>query len=278
MKGCPLRCIWCSNPESKNSLPEIALNSSLCQKCGHCVNVCETQAISLNNDTVNINRKMCTVCGKCVEVCVPKALKIFGKVTTAEDVYQEVVRDKPFYQNSSGGVTISGGEPLLQADFAAELFKKCQDASIHTCLDTCGYADPGDWRKVLPYTNLILFDIKLMDSFLHRKLTGKSNEKILRSLEIVATSRIPVIIRIPIIPSINDTDTNINDIANYITGLKGLNIREVNLLPYHRFGVSKYAMLGQQYSLSNLKPPDYYQLEEFTMVFKSLGLDCRIVM
>jgi pyruvate formate lyase activating enzyme len=275
MKGCPLRCLWCSNPESQSTFPEVAHGDSLCNKCSRCVEVCEVQAISLTDSGVGIDRKTCTGCGKCVEVCIPGALKVYGEEMSVEKVYQEVVKDRLFYQNSGGGVTAGGGEPLSQADFVAELFKRCQDAGIHTCLDTCGYATPGVWEKVLPYTNLVLFDVKLMDPSVHRRVTGKSNEKILHSLKLVAAAGVPVIVRIPVIPGINDSQENITDIAYYVAGLNGL--REVNLLPYHRFGESKYAMLDRHYRLSDLTPPKSSQLEELRSIFKSLDIDCEIV-
>jgi len=275
MKGCPLRCPWCSNPESQNKFPEIAHSDSLCDKCGRCVEVCEFQAISLNDNGVKIDRETCTGCGKCIEVCTPGALKCYGKETPLEEVYQEVIRDVPFYQDSGGGVTAGGGEPLSQADFVAELFKRCQDAGINTCLDTCGYAASSALEKVLPHTNLALFDVKLMDPSAHQKVTGKSNERILRNLELVAASGVPVIVRIPVIPGINDSQENITDTARYVTNINGLG--EINLFPYHRFGESKYAMLDRQYSLGELTTPQHSHIEELVNIVKSFGLECQIV-
>jgi pyruvate formate lyase activating enzyme len=273
-KGCPLRCTWCSNPESQKSFPEVGISSSLCNSCGHCVEVCDTQSISIN-DKVSINRKTCKSCGKCVEVCAPKALKFYGTEMTVDEVLQEVVRDKPFYENSGGGMTASGGEALSQPDFLAELFKRCQDAYIHTCLDTSGYANADAWEKILPYTNLILFDLKLMDPSAHKRVTGKSNRKILQSLELVDKSGVSIIIRIPIITGINDSEENITGIAQYIKQFD--NIKEVNLLPYHRFGEGKYAMLDRSYSLYDLQPPDHDKLEKLIAICKSFGFDCEIV-
>jgi pyruvate formate lyase activating enzyme len=275
MKGCPLRCLWCSNPESQNTFPEVAHGDSLCNKCSRCVEVCEVQAISLADNGVSIDRKTCTGCGKCVEVCIPGALKVYGEEMSVEEVYQEVVKDRLFYQNSGGGVTAGGGEPLSQADFVAELFKRCQAEGIHTCLDTCGYAAPNTWKKVLPYTNLVLFDVKLMDSSAHLKVTSKSNRRVLSNLKMVASTGVPVIIRIPVIPGINDSQENITDTARYVAGLNGLS--EVNLLPYHRFGESKYIMLDRRYRLSDLKSPESSDLEELISIFRSSGLDCKIV-
>jgi pyruvate formate lyase activating enzyme len=275
MKGCPLRCPWCSNPESQNPFPEVGHSDTLCNECGRCIEVCEVQAISLTDNGIKINRKTCTNCGKCIEVCTPGALKFYGKEMSVEEVYQEVIRDTLFYRNSGGGVTAGGGEPLFQADFVAELFKRCQDAGIHTCMDSCGYATPSAWKKVLPYTNLVLFDMKLKDTSAHRRVIGKSNGKILSNLKLVAEAGVPVIVRIPVIPGINDSEENIADTARYVAGINGL--REVNLLPYHRFGEGKYAMLDRRYRLSELRPPTDSQLEELRNIFKSFELDCEIV-
>jgi pyruvate formate lyase activating enzyme len=275
MKGCPLWCPWCSNPESQSSFPEIAHRDSLCNKCGRCIEVCAAQAISLTDNGVKIDRETCTGCGKCIEVCIPGALKCYGEEMSIEEVYREAIRDTPFYQDSGGGVTAGGGEPLSQADFVAGLFKRCQDSGINTCLDTCGYAAPSAWKKVLPHTNLVLFDVKLMEPSAHRRVTGKSNEKILQNLELVAASGVPVIVRIPLITGINDSRENITDTARYVANINGL--KEINLLPYHRFGESKYAMLDRQYSLSELTTPQNSHIEELVNIVKSFGLECQIV-
>jgi pyruvate formate lyase activating enzyme len=274
IKGCPLRCLWCSNPESQSAVPEIAHSDSLCNKCGRCIEVCEVNAISLSNSGVRINRELCTKCGKCIGVCIPGALKCYGNNLSLEEVYQVAIRDKLFYQNSGGGVTVSGGEPLSQGDFVAELFKRFQDTGFHTCLDTCGYAEPEALEKVLPYTNLVLFDVKLMDPVAHRKATGKSNKKILRNLKLVSESGVPTIIRIPLIPGINDSEGDITDIARHI---KSLELKEINLLPYHRFGESKYKMLDRKYSLSELSQIEPGRVEELANILRSLGFECNIV-
>ncbi len=274
LKGCPLRCIWCSNPESQNDFLEIAHRDSICQKCGRCVEVCEAKAITLTSEGTKIDRKLCTNCGKCIEACVFGARRFYGEKKTVEEVYREVLRDKPFYNNSGGGVTASGGEPLMQADFVAELFKRCQDDGINTCLDTCGYADADSWNKVLPYTNLVLFDLKIMDPAAHRKYTGKSNDKILKGIKLVAEQKVPVIIRIPVIPGVNDSEENMTAVARFS---KSIDLKEVNLLPYHRFGASKYNMLDRRYQLSELRRPEYNELNKLVDIFKSAGLDCKIV-
>jgi pyruvate formate lyase activating enzyme len=274
LKGCPLRCLWCSNPESQKSFFEVAHRDTICRRCGRCVEVCDVGAISLTNKGTKTNRKACTNCGKCIEACVFGARRLYGEKKLVEEVYREVIRDKPFYQNSDGGVTASGGEPLLQAEFVAELFKLCRENGIHTCLDTCGYVVTDSWEKVLPYTNLVLYDLKLMDPSAHLKWTGKSNEKILRGIRLVAELKIPVIIRIPVIPGVNDSGENMKAIARFCAGT---GINEVNLLPYHRFGAGKYAMLDRRYRLGNLRRPEDDKLKELAGIFQTAGINCETI-
>lgn len=274
LKGCPLRCLWCSNPESQNGFIEVAHRDTICRKCGRCVEVCKAGAISITAKGTKTNRKLCTNCGKCIAVCVFGARRFYGEKKSVEEVYREVIRDKPFYQNSGGGITASGGEPLLQADFIAELFKRCREINLNTCLDTCGYADADAWKKVLPYINLVLYDLKLMDPSAHLKWTSKSNVKVLRNIRLAAASGVSVIVRIPVIPGINDSKDNMEAAARFCTNT---NINEVNLLPYHRFGESKYAMLDRRYHFSKLSRPELHELEKLADIFKSSGLDCKIV-
>ena len=276
MKGCPLRCLWCSNPESQNSWPEVAHRDSLCNKCGRCVGVCDAQAISVDDKGVRINRKRCTNCGKCVEVCTPGALKFFGNEMSVEEVFQEVEKDVEFYRNSGGGVTLSGGEPLSQPAFAAAFFRRCRNAGIDTCLDTSGFASASALEQVLPYTSLVLFDVKLSDPMAHRRWTRKSNERIIRNLELVVTRGIPVVIRVPLFPGINDSDEELRGIARIVAGFsKGAG--KVNLLPYHRYGMGKYKMLDRRYRLNSLARPKDAELQGTKQIFESFGFDCEVV-
>ena len=275
LKGCPLQCLWCSNPESQSNSAEISHSDLLCRKCGRCVAACETKAVSLTGDVLSIDRDRCGACGKCVETCPNDALGIYGKEMSVEEVFQEVERDRGFYLNSGGGVTVSGGEALAQPGFVAELFGRCGDEAIHTCLDTSGHASAAAWHDVLPLTDLVLFDLKHMDSLAHERTTGASNEKILDSLNLVVESGKPLIIRIPIVPGINDGPENVEAIARHVAGLK--TVRKVNLMPYHRFGEGKYAMLGRSYSLAGLEPPGEVRLEGICSVFRSAGLECEVV-
>ncbi len=278
MKGCPLKCLWCSNPESQSNNPDIAHRDSLCNGCKKCLYACSQSAIQVVSDgdkyKLRIDKENCNNCGKCIEVCAVEALKIFGQSMTLDTVIDEVKKDSLFYANSGGGVTAGGGEPLYQASFVAELLHRCKDIGIHTTLDTCGFAKTSVFERVLNETDLVLFDLKLMDGRLHKKYTSKDNQVILRNLKLVVAKGIPTIIRIPLIPGINDCAENLIEIADLI---KRLNIKlHIDLLPYHRFGESKYKMLDREYKLAGLEPLTNVQLQNAVEIFTLHGLDCSI--
>jgi pyruvate formate lyase activating enzyme len=277
LKGCPLRCSWCSNPESQNTVPEIVHRDSLCTKCGRCLDVCNVKAISVDDKSVSIDRKLCRKCFKCVQVCAVGAIKSFGDTMSAKEVFQLIRKDAEFYRDSGGGVTVSGGEPLSQPDFVAALFKLCRDGGIDTCLETSGYTRANAFEKVLPYTSLVLYDVKLSNPVAHRKWTKKSNKEILRNLAIAAASATPVIIRIPLIPGVNDSDEELKNIAiNAVDFLKKPG--KVNILPYHRFGMGKYQMLDRKYQLTELITPKDPEIQRAKCLFESFGLECEVVL
>jgi pyruvate formate lyase activating enzyme len=277
LKGCPLRCLWCSNPESQNFKPEIMHRDTLCTKCGLCVNVCPEEAISVDDKGVSIDRKKCTNCGDCISVCTPGVLKILGETMSAGEVFREIRKDEDFYWTSGGGVTASGGEPLVQPDFVAALFKLCRDNGIDTCIETSGCASTEALEKVLPYTSLVLYDIKLGKPESHRKWTGRSNEEVLHNLRIAVASGTPVIMRVPLIPGINDSDEELNEIAHIaMDSLK--EPKKVDLLPYHRFGVGKYQQLDREYELTELATLKEPQTQRFKELFESFGLECEVVL
>ena len=273
LKGCPLRCLWCCNPESQNPWPEIAHRDSLCNNCMKCVEVCPVKAISVNEKSVCIDRKLCNACGKCVEACVREALGIYGKEMSVDDVFHEVMQDVDFYRTSNGGVTASGGEPLLQHEFVAALFQRCQQEGITTVLETSGYASRDALESVLPHTSLVLHDLKCADPELHQKLTGVSNEQILNNLAFTA-KMVPVIVRIPIIPSVNDSEEEVNAMAHIIVQNK---LKKVELMPYHRFGLGKYKMLDREYLLEEIASPTDDMLQRVKRIFDSYELECKIV-
>ncbi len=265
LKGCPLRCWWCSNPESIHSKPEIITKFDVCRNCGRCVEVCKHGAISLTEDSSpfnkiksksqrTLNRKACNACLSCVDVCPSGALSSAGKDYSANEVLKIIKDDLPFYKNSGGGITISGGEPLYQPDFTLALLKSARKIGIHTALDTSGYADPKAVESILPYVNLFLYDIKHLDSSLHRKYTGVDNTLILNNLYRI-NGRVEIYLRVPLIPGINDGESHLEEII----ALAGkLEIAKVYFMPYHRYGVGKYAGLGRKYLLPDAEniPPE----------------------
>lgn len=275
LKGCPLQCRWCANAESMSHSAELGVIRSQCNNCGKCMDVCPEGVISFDADhVIQFNRDRCTACGKCVEVCSPGALTIYGKQVTVEDVFKEVYRDKAFYESGDGGVTVSGGEPLQQADFVTALFQRCREAGIGTCLDTSGYAASDKLRQVLAFTDHVLYDIKHMDRDCHRQYTGKPNDLILTNARIVAASGIPMLCRMPLIAGVNDTAHNIAETARFVKML-GDDIA-IELLPYHRLGAEKYHTLDKPYPGEALSIPEPEHVESIKRTFEEFGVPCTV--
>lgn len=277
-KGCPLRCLWCSNPESQLPIKQIAHRDSLCNGCESCIKVCSMEAICLrpsNGDfTIKINRNKCNNCGECIEVCKAGALQFYGQSLTVDEIFTEVKKDIGYYLKSQGGITASGGEPLEQADFVAELFQRCRSIGIHTALDTCGYFAPSALNKISDKVDLVLFDIKLINRQQHKQFTGKYNDIILKNAHLIASKGIQMIIRIPLIPNFNDSEDNLNEIAHFVSGLD--NTPSVVLLPYHRFGENKYKMLDMDYQLINVMHLNEKRISKCQEIIKRYGLDCTV--
>jgi len=277
LKGCPLTCLWCANPESQKSYPQVGHRDSLCKQCGNCVATCKVQAISLNPDGkgIVIDRDLCNNCGDCTKVCTESALTMHGKDYTLEEVFEEVKRDEMFYRNTGGGVTCSGGEPLAQPAFVAALFEKCRQVGIPTALDTTGHASRSALDQVLAYTDLLLFDLKCMDSNDSLAAVGQSNELMLENAEYAMKGDVPIIIRIPLIPGITEKTENLQKIAEFV---KRVNPEiPINVLPYHRLGASKFRMMDMTYELDDLEPISKDRLAEVAGIFDSHGLECEIV-
>lgn len=256
LKGCPLRCVWCHNPESQSRGREISFRAEACTACGECVKVCEHGAHSIWSaaspdvaDTKSgvfavhtYDRSLCRQCGRCAEACLYDALKAAGMETSVEAVMMEVRKDILFYNKSGGGLTLTGGEPMLQLDFALELLKAAKAEGIHTCLETCGWASRRGFETVLPFVDLFMFDFKAADPETHRQLTGTSNELILANLDYLYQAGADILLRCPLIPEVNDS-------AEHLAGIAALdrkypNLLGIDLLPYHNIGNSKYERYG----------------------------------
>ena len=263
LKGCPLRCRWCSNPESMLLYPEIGVYSSRCigiSKCGYCLKACPNSgngAILIQEDYVTgIDRNICDGCLQCADACPSNTLTVWGKKMNISEIMTVILSDTDFYAKSGGGVTISGGEPLLKWNFTIELLKECMAKNIHTCIETTLNIQTEVMLQVLPYADMIITDIKHMDSSKHREYTGSSNKLILKNIAAITDKNKPLIIRIPVIPEHNDDDENIQAAADFITGRLGNRVKQVQLLPYKQLGVEKYTSLGREYPMKYFNPPE----------------------
>lgn len=275
MKGCPLKCLWCSSPQTQKSKPEIMHNEFNCKKCGSCVDVCPIHGITISGeDKIIIDRKLCTYCGKCLESCPNQALKLIGYHITFEELFQEVNKDSPFYRRSNGGVTVGGGEPTMQPEFVSAFLKRCKQIYIHTAIETCGYVKWNNMENILKYVDLVFIDIKHMDPIVHKELTGVSNELILENAKKISTIN-PMIIRIPIIPGFNDTDDNITATARFALNL-GDNLKRIDLLPYHKFGTQTYSRIGMDYNLTDVEPPSEDHMIKLKEIVESCGVKVQI--
>ena len=276
LKGCPLRCRWCSNPEGQEPKPELAFRQALCIGCGVCIGVCSSEAIRLKNTHVEIDRGKCTLCGECARACSPEALSIAGRWMTVEQVLEEVERDLVFYEASRGGITVSGGEPFAQAGFLEAFLKACKARGMATAIETAGCVSWNSIARGIQHADFILYDIKHMSALRHRQLTGVSNRRILENARRVARIGLPLAIRYPVIPGLNDGPQDREALFDFTETLPG--VRRVDLLPYHRLGESKYAMLGRDYALKQAKPLARQDLESWVQRAKQRSLEVRVVM
>ena len=275
LKGCPLRCQWCDNPESQLKEPCLVYWWQRCIHCDTCLAECPRDAITVGpaGDRI-IHVERCDLCGRCVKACYPGALQQIGCQITVDEVFSVLEDDRPFYEESGGGVTLSGGEPLAQPAFAQALLRRCRDEYIHTAMETCGHAPWEIFRELLPYLDLLLYDLKELDPDRHQVFTAKSNELILSNLRAVALSPIPVIVRRPVIPSYNDALADMHELGHLLRELN--TIQEVHLLPYHQLGRTKYERLGREYPLAGHPALQEEHVTALKDILESYGLPVRI--
>lgn len=278
VKGCPLRCLWCANPESNAAYPELMTYASKCTGCGRCVAVCPQKAVTVapyeERYAASTDRGKCVNCGACVAACPNGAREIAGKNMTVEEVLAEVKKDKLFFDGSGGGMTISGGEALVHAEFSANLFAAARAEGIHTAIETSSFAPREVIDRVFSHVELGLLDVKHMDSTEHRRLTGVPNERILENIRHIHDDlKVPVILRVPTIPGYNDSVENISRVAAFAASL-GADV-SVNLLPYHRLGDSKSESLGHPRNLG-IEIPSGEHMEALKMCVERLGVRVKI--
>jgi pyruvate formate lyase activating enzyme len=274
LKGCPLRCQWCHNPEGIESEPEIMLRPSRCAaECRECLSICPLDAISKYGNSIEIDKAKCDLCGKCQEVCVYEALEVVGREVTVQEVMDEIDKDKVFFEESGGGITFSGGEPLLQLDFLEALLEEVKKKNIHVTLDTSGYVSFEDLDRVSDKVDLFLYDLKIMDDEKHEKYTGVSNRLILDNLRKLAERAKPIAIRIPLVSGINDDDQSIKMFAGYLKSLQ--NITQINLLAYHKGGCEKYKRLRKEKLQNTFQAPSEERIEEIKRILADSGFSVK---
>lgn len=271
LKGCTLGCQWCSTPESQSYQLELGYNPSKCRSCMKCIGNCPKGAIYPEKDGIGIriDEGKCTHCFACVDACPAAALKAYGFEKTVEEIIREVEKDEIFYFHSGGGLTLTGGEPLSQATFVQKVLHACRHRGIHTALETAGFVSWESFERVLPLLDLLYFDLKHMDSTQHEKLTGQRNELILENLKRIDDSAdsTELIVRMPLIPGLNDSKENLVATTEFCKSLKHLKALEI--LPYHRFGMETYSFLGREYPLKGLRSPDKNRIDDIVAFIKN---------
>ena len=274
-KGCPLSCEWCHNPESHSPQKQKMYSREKCIGCEECVQVCEQFACTMTPEGIVTDSDLCILCGNCVEACPTKATEMSGELLSVAAIMKVISRDKPFLDQSSGGVTFSGGEPLMHPELLISLLDECGTQGIHRCVDTTGMASQELILDVATRTELFLYDLKIMDSEKHKQHTGVSNEIILKNLVLLAQTGAQIIIRIPLIKNVNDDDENIQKTAEFILELPG-ELRKVNLLPFHNSAAKKHEKLGQVYDSSTLGESSFQRMEAIVDIFRTYGIQATI--
>ena len=272
LKGCPLRCIWCHNPESLDKSPSLSFNKQKCSSCGRCLSECFARTIE--NDTLKIDREKCIKCGKCVSACLNDANEIIGKEMTSSEVFDEVMKDKMFYDTSGGGLTISGGEPSYQPDFTLELLRLAKESGISLAIETCGIGSREFYEKVADLGATFLFDIKCIDPVRHKALTGADNSHIMVNLKYLMDRGSDIIIRLPLIPDCNDSDEDIAKLSDFLNQNKG-RYRYAEIMPYHTLGIGKSEKLGTTAAYIHDSSTDK-EISRWTSLFNSHNIDIKV--
>ena len=275
-KGCPLKCTWCANPESQEPRLQIMWDEKKCLHCNTCVMSCPTLAVKNVDGKIKVDHKRCSgagVCserGICIEKCPAHALKAEGERKTVDEIMQVVMQDLPFYEESGGGVTLSGGEATMQPEFAIELLKALKAKNIHTAIETTGFASPAIFQRVIEYLDLLLFDIKHWNEAKHKEKTDVSNVPILKNMKYAIEAGKEVLPRLPVIPDYNNS---LDDARGFVQRLKEVGAKRVQLLPFHQFGENKYHMLGRDYAFTDVKALHPEDLRDFQQIFIDNGIE-----
>lgn len=286
MKGCPLRCAWCHNPESQSPEVQKLYTASKCIGAQDCIEVCPNNALTLTPEGIVTDTEACNLCGKCAEACPSKAIEMSGKLYGVEDLMRIIERERVHIEHSNGGVTFSGGEPLMHSEFLIEMLKACGEKGLHRAVDTCGFASTETLLEVAKHTDLFLYDLKLMDPFQHKKWTGVENRLILKNLKVLAETGASINIRIPFIKNVNSGVEEVTKMAEFVAGLqltknRGMEITTpgsllVNLLPYHNIASGKYKKLEMFYDSAAMDEPTAEDLKTASEIFGKYGIEVEI--
>lgn len=274
MKGCPLSCWWCHNPESQSTQPAVLFRGEKCIACGSCIKACPEGAISLEKGTLVTDEGLCTGCGTCCEVCPPEARELCGKPYTVDELMRELHKDEIFFRSDGGGVTFSGGEPFMQPEFLMEALEACGKAGYHRALDTCGFVQKQIIVDSVKRSELFLYDVKQMSAELHKKYTGVDNYIILENLAAISEAGANIFVRVPFMPGLNSSDENMHALGSFVKDMKG--IIQINILPYHTVAKGKHERWHMDYLLNDLMPPTENQTRHAASILEGYGLPVHI--